>query len=517
MANKDIQLIVGANIQASKQQLKEDITALVNQINGQKNFAKIKLDIQLDNKTQIRSKLTQDIKTITDKLTSSQNTTAKINLEIDKSYIERQYRDVISKIAKGKFANIGGLSLISSETLDKTKADAQQLKQIIAEFQKGTLSDKTIKLLGIDSSKLETDVKKVEDVAKRLANANKNLTTASKGIKGIQGGDVSDLVARWKELQIEIERAHTLEGEEKATAVATIESKIGALQQEIVTRQGLANIAKVEGRTEVEAAEKAASAQKESLRVGKDKAKALREETSAYSKQLTLIKQIQDYLRANTKINGTVYGNQLNSMLGKLNSGKTFNNQELAAMGNNFKVLKNNITAAGLAGKSFTDTIAAGLKKFSSWFGISQLVMRGVQGVREMITTVTELDTAMTELKKVTDLTEQEYAQFGNTATGIAKTVGATVSDTINSAADFARLGYSIDESTQLAQAALVYKNVGDGINDIGEASESIISTIKAFGIEAENAMGIVDRFNEVGKVIAQRYGNISLVSSYIG
>lgn len=503
MANKDIQLIVGANIQASKQQLKEDITALVNQINGQKNFAKIKLDIQLDNKTQIRSKLTQDIKTITDKLTSSQNTTAKIKLEIDKSYIERQYRDVISKIAKGKFANIGGLSLISSETLDKTKADAQQLKQIIAEFQKGTLSDKTIKLLGIDSSKLETDVKKVEDVAKRLANANKNLTTASKGIKGIQGGDVSDLVAHWKELQIEIERAHTLEGEEKATAVAAIESKIGALQQEIVTRQGLANIAKVEGRTEVEAAEKAASAQKESLRVGKDKAKALREETSAYSKQLTLIKQIQDYLRANTKINGTVYGNQLNSMLGKLNSGKTFNNQELAAMGNNFKVLKNNITAAGLAGKSFTDTIAAGLKKFSSWFGISQLVMRGVQGVREMITTVTELDTAMTELKKVTDLTEQEYAQFGNTATGIAKTVGATVSDTINSAADFARLGYSIEESTQLAQAALVYKNVGDGINDIGEASESIISTIKAFGIEAENAMGIVDRFNEVGNNFA--------------
>lgn len=503
MANKDIQLIVGANIQASKQQLKEDITALVNQINGQKNIAKIKLDIQLDNKTQIRSKLTQDIKTITDKLTSSQNTTAKIKLEIDKSYIERQYKSVISSIAKGKFADIGGLSLISSETLDKTKADAQQLKQIIAEFQKGTLSDKTIKLLGVDSSKLETDVKKVEDVAKRLANANKNLTTASKGIKGIQGVDISDLVARWKELQIEIERARTLEGEDRATAVAAIESKTAALQQEIVTRQGLANIAEIEGRTEVEAAKQAEASQKEALKVGREKAKALREETSAYSKQLTLIKQIQDYLRANTKINGTAYGNQLNSMLGELNSGKTFNNQQLAAIGNNFKVLKNDITAAGLAGKSFTDTIAAGLKKFSSWFGISQLVMRGVQGVKEMITTVTELDTAMTELKKVTDLTEQEYVQFGNTAASIAKTVGATISDTINSAADFARLGYSIDESTQLAQAALVYKNVGDGINDIGEASESIISTIKAFGIEAENAMGIVDRFNEVGNNFA--------------
>ena len=44
--------------------------------------------------------------------------------------------------------------------------------------------------------------------------------------------------------------------------------------------------------------------------------------------------------------------------------------------------------------------------------------------------------------------------------------MGATISDTISSAADFARLGDRIEESTQLAQAALVYKNVGDGIND---------------------------------------------------
>lgn len=503
MANSDIQLIVGADTTESYKQLKKDIEGLITRFNNKKSTVKIKVGVQLDNKTQIRSQLLKEIQSVTSKLSSSSSTNAKIKLDIDKSYIERQYKSVISSIAKGKFADIGGLSLISSETLDKTKADVQQLKQIIAEFQKGTLSDKTIKLLGVDSSKLETDVKKVEDVAKRLANANKSLTTASKGIKGLQGGDVSDLTARWKKLQAEIERARTLEGEEQATAVTLIENKTAALQQEIVTRQGLANIAEIEGRTEVEAAKQAEASQKEALRVGKEKAKLAREETSAYSKQLTLIKQIQDYLKSNTRVNGTAYGNQLTGMLNELNSGKLFNSQQITTMGNNFKVLKNEITAAGLAGKSFTDTIAAGLKKFSSWFGISQLVMRGVQGVREMITTVTELDTAMTELKKVTDLTEQEYAQFGNTATGIAKTVGATISDTINSAADFARLGYSIEESTQLAQAALVYKNVGDGINDIGEASESIISTIKAFGIEAENAMGIVDRFNEVGNNFA--------------
>ena len=64
----------------------------------------------------------------------------------------------------------------------------------------------------------------------------------------------------------------------------------------------------------------------------------------------------------------------------------------------------------------------------------------------------------------------------------------------------FARLGYSLDEAANLADAALVYKNVGDGISDISEASQSIISTMKAFKIEASDAMSIVDKFNEVGK-----------------
>lgn len=60
-----------------------------------------------------------------------------------------------------------------------------------------------------------------------------------------------------------------------------------------------------------------------------------------------------------------------------------------------------------------------------------------------------------------------------------------------------------MDESAELANAALIYKNVGDGIDDISDASESVISTMKAFNIEASNAMLIVDKFNEVGNNFA--------------
>lgn len=126
-----------------------------------------------------------------------------------------------------------------------------------------------------------------------------------------------------------------------------------------------------------------------------------------------------------------------------------------------------------------------------------------IRVVRQGITYVQEIDDALVELKKVTDETEESYAKFLQTASKTASQIGSTVSEFTNATANFARLGYSLEESAQLAEAASIYKNVGDGIDSIDQASESIISAMKAFNIEAENAMGIVDKFNEVGNNFA--------------
>ena len=53
-----------------------------------------------------------------------------------------------------------------------------------------------------------------------------------------------------------------------------------------------------------------------------------------------------------------------------------------------------------------------------------------------------------------------------------------------------------------MAESALVYTNVGDNV-DVETGSQSIISTMKAFGVEANNTMSIVDKFNEVGNNFA--------------
>ena len=153
--------------------------------------------------------------------------------------------------------------------------------------------------------------------------------------------------------------------------------------------------------------------------------------------------------------------------------------------------------------KSLGDRLKGLAGKFGAWLSVSQVIMQAIRAVRQMVNAVRDVDKAMTELKKVTNETNETYDKFLENASTRAKQIGASLSDVVTASADFARLGYSIDDAAKLADAALIYKNIGDGIEDITTASESIISTMQAFGIEASNVMSIVDKFNEVGNNFA--------------
>ena len=126
-----------------------------------------------------------------------------------------------------------------------------------------------------------------------------------------------------------------------------------------------------------------------------------------------------------------------------------------------------------------------------------------------MYENVVEVNSQMTELKKVTNETDATYDKFLNNANKKAKELGTTVSDLVASAADFARLGYSMSDAEYLAEVANVYAVVGDEIESIDTATKSLISTMVAFKVDANDAMTIVDKFNEVGNKFAISSGGI--------
>ena len=261
---------------------------------------------------------------------------------------------------------------------------------------------------------------------------------------------------------------------------------------------------------ERQAAEEAAAAEAAAARsaetANKDKMATINEVISAY-------KKVSTYIDKNPRVDGTEL-EQLKLMreqlLGIWNDSKhaadgmaKISKADLRKILSDFAALDTSITESGKKGNTLVRIISSAYKKFGGWMLVTRSLMLMVNNFKQMVTNVRALDAAMTELKKVTDETRATYAQFFNEAAVRARSLGATLTDTITATADFARLGYSISEAAELADAALVYKNVGDGINDISEASESVISTMKAFGIEAANVMTIVDKFNEVGNRFA--------------
>ena len=154
----------------------------------------------------------------------------------------------------------------------------------------------------------------------------------------------------------------------------------------------------------------------------------------------------------------------------------------------------------GRVGKSFGEifkekVIYGGAAQLAGMVGFYDFINVG----REIVTNIKEVDTALTELRKVSDATEQRLTTNFKNSADTAKELGATVSDVISATADWSRMGFDIDESEELARVSTLYKNVGDGI-DIETANNSLISTLQGFQLDASEAESIIDKFNEVAK-----------------
>ena len=152
----------------------------------------------------------------------------------------------------------------------------------------------------------------------------------------------------------------------------------------------------------------------------------------------------------------------------------------------------------GRVGKSFGEifkekVIYGGAAQLAGMVGFYDVI----NVIRQAGEAVIDLNTNITELAKVSEASVSQIYDDFNSYADIAKEVGGTISDTISATADWSRNGYNIPDAKELAEVAMIYKNVGDGIN-IDQANEYLISTLRGFKLEAKDAMDIIDSINEV-------------------
>ena len=163
-------------------------------------------------------------------------------------------------------------------------------------------------------------------------------------------------------------------------------------------------------------------------------------------------------------------------------------------------------------------------QSFTTYMSVTTVFYQTVAAIRSMIDEVVELDSALVELQKVTDLEGESLDKFTKKAYDAAETVAKTGTEMINAATEFAKSGYDENQALELGRLALMYTNIADEEVSAGEAAEFMVAQMKAFNLEASDAEHIIDAVNEVANRfavssadISENLGNASSVMSNAG
>ena len=212
------------------------------------------------------------------------------------------------------------------------------------------------------------------------------------------------------------------------------------------------------------------------------------------------------------------------SGLDNLDFGKTNIKNGLATLSGSFKDASGNVQtltaqlnlASGAMSRVSTSSapVASGIDKFfSGWktkmANLAQYVasFQAMNKIWEIfkqgLEVVKEFDTALTEMRKVSDEPINNLKNFQKESFDIANNLGTTALQIQNSTADFLRLGETFSDAKESAANANKLLNVSE-FDNIDDATSALISMKSAFKDVAES--DLVDKVNQVGVSIMPKH-----------
>lgn len=203
---------------------------------------------------------------------------------------------------------------------------------------------------------------------------------------------------------------------------------------------------------------------------------------SALKGQITALETLKSGL-----INGTVSAEQFENSFRSIKSTVTESSAAIRAAGENTQTLGDRF--GGLA------------TKFASWLSITQVIMTAVRTAKQMVSAAVEVESAMAQIKIVTGASDSQMEAFLTKSIALAKELGQSVTDVASSIETFARLGYNMSDSSNLAKYANIMANVGN--TDVDTATTGITSIIKGYELDANDAEHVSDVLVKVGQEYA--------------
>lgn len=469
--------------------------------------------------------------------------------------LEAEFKDLYDSIGKNLNADqLRELDQIFANTtgevreLNNELAKSAETKELTAGFERLKTIAKEINSLKIDIFKFEDadNIERASNQLNELENEAAELRATLQQKFNIQSFDEIDDIARQGEEALNDLIAKAEEAKVKLAKSIKADIGLGNFENEMDAMRSKFNSlsdANIELRNSVKAVESAYDAMLKAANANTgdeiaDRERLIQAEkqyAAALEKTNNLIKQqaradrvdeakqrladshksleldMVNWLKKNSRA-AKEYGDQIDALIISLNRLEQAGNLkqiDVNSVRRQFNLLTKDAERRGLTGLTAWDKLVDKVKEYSVYISAADIFMYASQGLKDMFEQVKLIDSAMTELKKVTDETDASYNNFLRDASSRAKEIGTTIDGLVSSTADFARLGYSMSEAAELAEVANIYAVVGDDIDSVETATESLISTMTAFGVEASNSMSIVDKFNAVGNNFAISSGGI--------
>ena len=175
-----------------------------------------------------------------------------------------------------------------------------------------------------------------------------------------------------------------------------------------------------------------------------------------------------------------------------------------------FQEITRQAELAGKATLTFGDRLKNQLSKLGIYFSATMMITQAVRGLRSMYNNVVDVDTALTGLYRVTDLSANEYSNLYDQMISSAKEYGATLSDIITSTADWVRLGFNAGDAERLSEITAMYQHVTD--LDNATAVENLVTAYKGYQDQLMNMFNgdstkaieyVADIFDKLGNEYA--------------
>ena len=351
---------------------------------------------------------------------------------------------------------------VQDDELLKTKTDAQMLIEELKQID-------TIKM-NVDTGDISNQVDKIESDFRKITNVTKETQSAMDDFKSAQ--------SLLNEARTSGNNKELISGmEQYETALKKVKNQI-----DINTR-----------------------AQKEQASASK-----LMSDKQTFSLQMT--KWLKDNSAA-----AEDFGGKIQKLQAELQS---CDSVRFSNIKSEFKQLTMQADISGKTGLTFADKFKQQFSKLSSYVSAASVIMTGIQIAKSAFQNVLDIDTQMTELKRVTDLSASQYTNIYDNLTASAQKYGTQLTDLISATADWSRAGFDADTASGLAEITSVYQHIAD--LDYDTSAENLLTAYKGFQSEltsvyGDSQQGVLDAVSHISDVYNEIDNNYATTAADIG